>query len=114
MKEFKSAADNPDAAFDQKLADSYIGKNLLFGITYCDHDEEILGQVQNYGEIIEINERCMVVKLQSSDETFTLPPFVDELEPAPEGEYKLRSTGEIIVNPDLIGRFQVMTPASEE
>ena len=109
----KSTPDNPDGAFDHSLAGSYIGKNLLFGITYCDHNENVLRQTQNYGEIIEINEHVMLVKLQGSDETFTLPPFVAELEPAPEGEYKLRSTGQIIVNPDLLGRFQVIAPASE-
>lgn len=114
MKKFEAAADNPDAAFDPALADSYIGKSLLFGITYCDQHDSVLGQTQNYGEIIEINERVIAVRLQGSDDVFTLPPFVEELEPAPEGEYKLRAMGEIVVNPDLLGRFRVIAPASDE
>ena len=111
MRKFESADENPDISFDQNLADSYIGKTLLFGITSCDHDENVLAQEQNYGEILEINARVMVVKIHDSGEKFTLPPFVNDLESAPEGEYRLRSTGEIVVNPDLLGRFQFIAPA---
>ncbi len=97
--------------FDCELAKSYIGKHLLFGVSFTDHEGTLLGQEQGHGEIVEITAEVIKVRRPDSEELFTLPPFVDELEPAPPGEYRLRSTGEVVVNPDLIGRFQCISPA---
>jgi len=76
MESFKPADTNPEAVFAHGLTDAYIGKHLLFGIIYCDHNENIIRQEQYHGEIIEINTRAMTVKLYGSDEMVTLPPFI--------------------------------------
>jgi hypothetical protein len=34
-------------------------------------------------------------------EIFTLPPAPEAYEPAPPGEYRLKTTGEVVVNPDF-------------
>lgn len=99
------------ADFDPELAKSYIGQHLLFGISYLDHEGNLLKQEQNHGEIIEITAQVINVKLRGSEQILALPPFVNELEPAASGEYKLRATGEVVINPDLIGRFKCFKPA---
>lgn len=74
----------------------------------------MLRQEQGHGEIMEITAEIVEiikVKLHGSGEAFTLPPFMDELEEAPPGEYKLRSTGEVVINPDFIGRFKRISSA---
>lgn len=113
MKTYKPKANQDwSGDFDPELAKSYVGKHLLFGISYLDHRENLLEQEQGHGEIVEITAEVITVKLQGSGEMMTLPPFVNELEEAPPGEYKLRSTGEVVVNPDLIGHFKRISPAN--
>ena|SRR5215472_2688683 len=88
---------------DDMLAASYIGKHLLIGMTYLDHNEQLIEQKQLHGEIVRINENeGIVIKLHNSGEEFKLPPELDSLKPAPPGEYRLHATGEVVVDPDLL------------
>lgn len=99
---------------DQELAASFIGKYILVGMTYLDHDENLVGQKQFHGHIVRINEReGIVVKLGDSGDEYKLPPDLDSLQPAPEGEYRLRSTGEVIVDPDLLTTWTINKPKPE-
>ena len=97
---------------DVALAESYIGKHLLVGVTYQDHDGTLIEQKQFHGTIVRINEQeGVVIRLQNSAEEFKLPPDLDSLKDAPEGEYRLHSTNEIIVNPDLVTTWTSTKPA---
>ncbi|MBN7463153.1 hypothetical protein I3U64_23750, partial [Mycobacteroides abscessus subsp. abscessus] len=40
-------------------------------------------------------------------ETFTLPPAPESFSPAAPGEYRLRSTGEVITDPDYLATWTV-------
>lgn len=100
---------------DKALADSYIGKHLIIGVTYLDHDDRLLEQKQFHGIIVRINEReGIVVKLHNSDEEYKLPPDINTLKDAPEGEYRMRATGEVVVNPDLITMWTLNKPSPKE
>ena len=46
---------------------------------------------------------------QDGDE-FTLPPDLKNVKKAPAGEYKLHSTGEVVVNPDLLSTWNLYAP----
>ncbi|HEV2489437.1 MAG TPA: hypothetical protein VGT03_06495 [Candidatus Acidoferrales bacterium] len=54
-------------------------------------------------------EKGITIKLNDGSE-FTLPPDLRVLEPAPPGEYRLRSTGEVIVDPDYLCSYTVTRP----
>lgn len=90
--------------------ETYIGKHLLFGITYLDHDENLIDQVQLHGTITRIEATIIAIRLHGSNEEFTLPPDLDAINEAPPGEYKLRSTGEVVENPDLLATWTVTQP----
>jgi hypothetical protein len=99
---------------DQALAASYIGKHLLVGVTYLDHNEHMLEKEQFHGDIVRINEHeGIVIKLRDSGNEFKLPPQVETLRPASPGEYQLRATGEVVVNPDLVATWTVVKPKPE-
>ncbi len=99
---------------DKDLAEAYIGKQLLIGITYLAHDDTFLEQKQFHGRIVRINEsEGIVIELADSDKEFKLPPMLDSLREAPEGEYRLRETGEVVVNPDLLTTWTLHKPPSE-
>lgn len=95
-------------------SESYIGKHLLIGITYLDHEGAFIEQKQFHGVIVRINEsEGIVIKLHDSELEYKLPPDLNSLQPAPKGEYRLRSTGEIVTDPDYLTTWTVNKPAPE-
>lgn len=86
---------------EEKVA-SLIGKHLLVGVTFLDSDGELIEQRQVHGRIRCIDPtKGMVIAIPDSDETLVLPPDLTSVRAAPPGEYRLRSTGEVVVDPDL-------------
>ena len=86
--------------------DELLGKVLLVGITYYTHDNEYIEQKQFYGTVVEANETLVRIK-QKDGTDFTLPPDLSSTQRARPGEYKLRSTGEVVVNPDFLATWNV-------
>src|SRR5438552_2028901 len=77
--------------------EEYIGKHLLVGLTYVDHNDEVTRQVQLHGTITRITDEGIFINQANAEEEFSLPPDVESLKPARPGEYRLRSTGEVVV-----------------
>ena len=92
--------------------DELIGRVLLVGITYYSHDNVYIEQKQFYGTVTEANENIIRVK-QKNGVDFTLPPDLSSTKRAPRGEYKLHSTGEIVVDPDFIATWNLTKPKEE-
>ena len=86
--------------------DELIGKVLLVEITYYTHDNEFIEQKQFYGTVTEANENLIRLK-QKNGKDFTLPPDLTSTKRARKGEYKLRSTGEIVVDPDFLATWNL-------
>lgn len=86
-----------------------LNKTLLVGITYYTHDEQYIEQKQFWGKVVEVTNE-QIILLQNNGETFSLPPDLSSTKPAPLGEYKLRSTGEVVVNPDYIATWLLHRP----
>jgi hypothetical protein len=90
---------------DEKL----IGKIILVGMTYYNKNNEFVEQKQFWGTIISINGNNIVIK-QKNGEEFTIPNDKRAIEPANPGEYRLRSTGEVVENPDFLSTWNVTLP----
>jgi len=96
---------------DPKNVEKYLGKRLLVGITYKKHDGTLIEQKQLHGTIVRINDNeGIVLRLHGSDEEFRLPPHFESLEPAVSREYRLRSTGELVIDPDFVATWTVTKP----
>lgn len=53
---------------DESKAVDFIGKCILLGVTYLDHEEKLIGQRQWFGTITAFdNERGIKIELQGSD-----------------------------------------------
>lgn len=85
----------------------YLGKRLLVGITYEDHEGELIRQEQFHGLIVEAGEGGIEIERADTGERTSLPP---ELMPASPGEYRLRSTGETVVDPDYVAQWVMKAP----
>ena len=86
-----------------------IDKTLLIGLTYYTADNEFIEQKQYWGTVIESNETRILVQLNNG-EIFGLPGDLSSTEIAPPGEYRLHSTGEIVVDPDYLTTWNIYKP----
>jgi hypothetical protein len=88
--------------------DSVIGKYVLIGITFLDDRGSVIEQFQTYGPIVLIDDnKGIVIKKTDGSGNFSIAPDMQNLRPAPRGQYRLRSTGEIIDDPDFISTWIV-------
>lgn len=98
---------------DDITPDELIGKVILIGITYyAEGNAEPLEQQQLWGTVTEVREDLIRVR-RPNGEMFQLPPDLRSTKRARPGEYKLRSTGEIVTNPDFLTTWNVTRPAEE-
>ena len=89
--------------------ESLLGKVMLIGLTFYDHNDNMLERKQLWGTVTEANENKILVE-QKNGETFSLPPDLSAVREAPPGEYRLHSTGEIVENPDFLTTWNVTRP----
>ncbi len=92
-------------------AGEILGKTVLVGLTYMTADGRVREREQLHGVVVSADEELGIEIRQASGEIFTLPPAFDSFEPADPGEYTLRSTGEVISDPDLLCSWTITEPA---
>ena len=86
-----------------------IGKRILVGVKYYDPAGNLTNQSQHVGEVIAVADNAITIRWENGQET-TLPPQVTD---APQGVYRLRSSGREVVNPDLLATWRFDDPAAE-
>ncbi len=89
-------------------AERLIGRRLLVGVTILDAGDAVIEQRQFHG-LIEIADatRGIAVRRDDTGTLEWLPPDLRALRPATPGSHTLRSTGEIVVDPDLVATWTV-------
>jgi hypothetical protein len=96
---------------DEAKAKEYVGKTVLIGITDLDRDGKPTNQRQFFGTITEISVKNGIMVTSKNNSThLTLPPDLSTLRPAKPGVYRLKTTGEVITNPDFLTTWEVKEP----
>ncbi len=90
-----------------------LGKVILVGLTYYSDEDTIVNLEQYYGTVIESGKQGICIKLNDGM-IKKLPPDLSSINAAPSGEYRLKSTGEIVVNPDFLSTWNVMIPNEDK
>jgi hypothetical protein len=105
-------SDHERPQFDEAFAQTLVGKTILVGRTIQDKRGELKGQDQFWGTVESASSSGIVLALQGlrAGERQTLPPATDWLERAQPGNYKLRSTGETVVDPDFLLTVRLTRP----
>jgi hypothetical protein len=104
-------AENWEPYFDDEEAQFIIGKHLLVGVTYRNHSDEITRIEQFHGEIVRASrEEGIILRLNGSDAERWVPPDLSRLEEAAPGNYRLKDSGEVVVDPDLLSTWVVYPP----
>ncbi|HKP27636.1 MAG TPA: hypothetical protein VJV39_27450 [Dongiaceae bacterium] len=94
------------------VAAKYVGKYILVGITREDAFGKEIDRFQIHGVIESVTPREMLVALRGSRSggKYSLPPAIDWLQPATSGEYRLKNTGEVVLDPDYTASFRITAP----
>ena len=97
-----------------------VGKTLLLGLTFADADGNLIERVQRHG-VIEIadEENGVATRFVApgqlwDGELYWVPPDRRSFSEAAPGAYRLRSTGETIVDPDFIASWEIRSPRPGE
>ena len=98
--------------FDKKYANEITGKRILVGVTTLNKKGEKLETIQFHGKILRVNARDGIVILRAdTNQEYALPPDLRSIFKAAPGEYKLRSTGEVVINPDYSTMWTITAPS---
>ena len=124
MERVEEAAFEPDVEDDFDLDayllthlpeyDEYVGKHLLMSLTYLDDAGAVEHKSQIHGVITRINEAIIAVDRQDTGEEFTLPAVLSALTVAAAGEYRLKPSGTVVVNPDYLVVDTIGKASTEE
>ena len=104
-------ANDEKPPWDDQQARQLVGRHILIGVTKKSADGKVIEQQQMHGLIDQVDERKGIgVRLAGSAEMYWMPPHLEAIRVAPPGEYRLRATGEVVVNPDLMATWTVTSP----
>ncbi|HDS1138134.1 TPA: hypothetical protein QDZ75_002170 [Stenotrophomonas maltophilia] len=93
---------------DDAKVEEMIGKVVLVGVTRYGGDGQVQGLEQYAGTVLRISAVEGVVLADENDghERY-LPPMLDHYQPAEPGEYRMRSSGMIVVDPDYLATWDL-------
>jgi hypothetical protein len=92
---------------NEERAEFAIGKRVLVGITVLTPGGELIEQRQFVGQVASVDPAKGIELNLANRTSYWLPPDARLLEEAAPGEYRLRSTGEIVTDPDYISTWTI-------
>jgi hypothetical protein len=102
--------DDSPPAWDEEVAAALMGALVIIGLTHLDADGVFVSQEQYFGRVIAVDRNhSITLRLDGSrdEQEYVLPPQTSAFHKAEPGEYRLRSTGEIVWNPDFTTNWTV-------
>jgi len=99
---------SPD--FDSEFAADLIGCTLLVGVSYFGKGGELRRREQFWGVIESCDPAAGLSLKQADGDVRWLPPLTVAIEAADPGEYRMKGTGEVVIDPDFTATFSVTEP----
>lgn len=110
---WRPVSDVSDAGpWDEAQAERLVGATVLIGLTWL-RDDGTSEQEQMFGVVTIADARqgiAIALGGNRAGEAYWLPPDTQHFDAAPPGEYRLRSTGEIVVDPDFTSTWSIGPP----
>ena len=95
----------------EQFGDEYIGRTSIIGVNHVGPDGDLQRQEQLLGTIMVVDlDEGVVVACEPDGRTFVLPGDPSWIEKAPTGVYRLRSTGQVLENPDYLAEVTIEQP----
>ena len=102
-------AERDQAEITPERASELLHKHVLVGLTRLDSQGDIRKQEQFHGDVISASATGVLLRLPDGFE-YNLPPDYRAFEKAAPGNYRLRSTGVVVINPDYVATWTVSDP----
>ena len=102
--------------FDHFFARELMGKHVLVGVTALDFKGQLIEHKQFHGRVDKVDAREGIrIKLlgEREGEFEWLPPDTNSFQKARPGEYRLKSTGEVVEDPDYTAMWTYTRPKPE-
>jgi hypothetical protein len=97
----------PNLDFSDEDARNVIGKRVLVGVTHRTMEDEVASLEQFHGVVDRVSRsEGLILRLPAGGERI-IPPDLSRLAPAAPGEYRLKTTGEVVVDPDFTAMWTV-------
>jgi hypothetical protein len=97
-----------DQVWNEEFARKLPGAIVLVGLTYTDKEGDRFEQL--FGEVVSVDAtRGIALRLAGNrnGEIFWLPPDLSNVSQATPGSYRLKSTGDIVENPDFTATWTI-------
>lgn len=98
----------------KQLKESLYGKVILVGLTFIDDNHELIEQYQTYGTVTELTEDGLIRIKRNDNSIFQMPYNEDTLNKADKGQYRLRATQEIVIDPDFLITWEISESGNED
>ena len=95
---------------DEQFAAELLGTDVLVGVTLVDHAGRVKERRQFHARVVEASVEDGVTLVDTDGCEHWLPLDRAAYEPAEPGEYELRSTGQIVVDPTWLTKWIVKPP----
>ena len=83
-------------------------KVILVGLIYRNKNNKIIKRFQFFGKIVAVNKRRGIkIRMNNSNEIFTIPFDLSAIQKADRGIYKLHNTNEVVKNPDYVTTWTI-------
>jgi hypothetical protein len=92
---------------------SLLGQYVLIGLTRLANDGTLLEKAERHGRITLVDQDAGIKVVLADGEVLTLPPNPDAFNDAKPGIYRLRSTGEEVIDPDLTTVWTIQEPPDD-
>ncbi len=105
-------ADEERPAWRDDMTNALVGCTVLVGRTVLRASGEPAGHEQLFGLVESAGPEGVTIRLRGrrGGERLWLPPDPRAFEPADPGTYRLKSTGEEVVDPDYLSTWTVSLP----
>ena len=103
-----------DAASGEALVQQLQGKLLFLALTFIDAHGVLVDQYQTSGRVESTSAAsaagagAMVQLRQEDGSLFRFPADPKAIQAAGPGEYRVRHSGQMVLNPDFLGHFEVV------
>jgi len=111
--EYPPSFDDGRPPFDHEFGKELLGKYVLVGLTYVKKSGELIREDQFHGVVQRVDPHegiLLSLRGKKEGEEYNLPPHTAAFTPAAKGEYSLKSTDEVVVNPDFTSTWTIEQP----
>lgn len=97
-------------AWNEQVASEILGASVVVGLTFNKPDGQLDHHEQMHGRVGTADVQrgiCVHLEGHREGEMFWLPPDTRSVFRASPGEYRLKSTGEVVSNPDFTLQYTI-------